>query len=198
MARASATLKYRRLFVPSMDNLDQSRLTDSGAKFNVESGSKLSHNLLSPSHQLAISVSSSGKFKYIDYDVNVRPGTKTLIELRADSGRIDFGSGFVFGPEGAGYTGTQKNNKKDWPIASASAFCFLVAVFESYDFRERKLRNCRLWLANRQSRASIRGMWEIFENQAGPIGIVCNDYHAHNNKGSFSQQLLIYENIPIE
>jgi hypothetical protein len=173
-------------------------LTDSGAKFNVESGSKPSHDLLSPSHQLGISVSSSGKFKYIDYDVNVRPGTKTLIKLRNDSGRIDFGSGFVFGPEGAGYTGTQKNNKKDWPIESASAFCFLVAVYEFYDPREHKLRNRRFWLANQQSRASIRGIWEIFENEAGPIGIACNDYHAHNNQGSFAQQLLIYENMPIE
>lgn len=181
-----------------MDNLDRLRLTDSGAKVNVESGSEPALNLPSPSHQLGISVDRSGKFKYIDYDVKVRPGTKTMIELRNDSGRIDFGSGFVFGPEGAGYTGTQKNKNKDWPKASASAFCFLVAVYEFYDPREHKLRSPRFWLYNSRYNASIRGFWNIFENEGGPIGIACNDYHAHNNQGFFTQQLLIYENMPIE
>lgn len=185
-----------------MENQEgQVHVSKSDAKPNVEPESKLFVNLPSPSHKLRISVSSSGRFKYIDYNINVRPGTRSLIELRDDSGRIDFGSGFVFGPEGAGYTGEQKNNEKDWPMAPANAFCFLVAVYELYDPRERRLKNRRFWLKNQSignGGSSIRGFWEILENEAGPIGIACNDYHAHNNEGAFTQKLLIYENVSID
>lgn len=194
---AGAILAAEKLLASSMERPDQCHVSNSDAKLNVEPGSKLLLDLPAPSHELRIRVSSSGKFKYIDHDVHVRPGTKSLIELRDDSGRIDFGSGFVFGPEGAGYTGEQKNNKKDWPMPSANAFCFLVAVYRFYNPREHKLQDRRFWLKNTQFGASIRAQWEILENEAGPIGIACNDYHAHNNEGSFTQKLLIYENLPI-
>jgi hypothetical protein len=184
-----------------MENPDKLHASDPDAKLQVESGSKLLLNLPPPSHALSISVSRNGSYKYIDYHVEIRPGTKSLIELRDDSGRIDFGSGFVFGPEGASDTGVQNNKSKKWPQRNSNAFCFLVAVFDFYDPRESRLKNCKFWLKNDSignGGASVRGFWEILENEGGPIGIACNDYHAQNNEGWFTQKLLIYENVPID
>lgn len=183
-----------------MENLNEVPPKNPAVLYPIDARSKILADLPPPSHELQISVSRNWNFKYSGCNVDVRPGKMSIIELSNASGEINFGSGYIYGPQGAGIVAYDFKKNKPWPVANANAFCFLVAVFSLNHPRD-GLKGLKYWLGNTpgpSGGASINSSWMISENEGGPIGIACNDYHAGNNEGWFKQRLRVYENLPLD